>query len=98
MSEHTPVPWTLRRLPSAIIAIEWDTRILATVLPGADLEEAQANADLIVQAVNCHEELLEACKKMLLWYGGMADDAEVSDGARHAADAAKAAIAKAKET
>ena len=51
--------------------------------------EAQANAKLIVQAVNCHDDLLAACKRLI----AAEDDVRVS--LTEALALARAAIAKA---
>ena len=65
---HTPIPWFV----NGPFHIQADTHteipvIVADVLPlrSGDVKERDANADLICRAVNCHEDLLEACKLSL---------------------------------
>lgn len=72
MSKHTPTPWQLAR-PD----VERCRVVIETVERGVDLPDQgnpiavaywgtpieEANAELIVRAVNCHEELLAAIKK-----------------------------------
>ncbi len=41
-----------------------------------DGTEAEANAERIVKAVNCHDDLVEAGKKLVKWLHVLADDAE----------------------
>ncbi len=57
-------------------------------------EQTEANAEFIVRAVNNHNKLLEACKAMVTYYGGMVDGG-VEDEARNAVEQATAAIAAA---
>lgn len=64
---HTPLPWMVaeRRSPAGVF---WDTLIrnadgdpVASVLfAGYSEKTAQANAELIVRAVNAHEDLVKA--------------------------------------
>jgi hypothetical protein len=56
MSEHTPLPWCAKE--GMIYAENGDGKTIATLnSPAVD-----ADAEYIVRACNCHEELVEACK------------------------------------
>lgn len=58
--KHTPTPWSL--LPArTLINIKGPSSEQIGQIPTSD----EANAAFIVKAVNCHEELLEACKEAL---------------------------------
>lgn len=48
-----------------------------TALPWTVIEEAEANAQFIVKAVNCHDELVEACKEALLELGKVVASAKI---------------------
>lgn len=69
---HTPGPWTLhpRIMPDPPVVYH-DGSIVATVDTSApEPGEREANARLIVRAVNSHEELLEALKICLFYFNG----------------------------
>jgi hypothetical protein len=61
----------------------------------ADKAKAKANAEFIVRACNCHDELLEACKELVSWYDS--DKSQRASVTFAAFDAVRAAIAKAEE-
>lgn len=59
MTAHTPTPWT--------VAGDWikstdGTRVADFCLGSGHETEAEANTAFAVRAVNCHDELLEACQ------------------------------------
>lgn len=62
-AEHTPVPWERDPSGMAIKSVyaspTTDLSVLFPVLALGDGENKDANADLIVRAVNCHEELVD---------------------------------------
>lgn len=59
---HTPTPWHRLLAPLQIVT---DTRIIATVnQEGLESHEGYANAELIVRAVNSHEELVALLKEL----------------------------------
>lgn len=72
--EHTPLPW--KRCSAnegkCSCGLIWSLPADCTVASahsikdgeGPTLEQSLLNADFIVRAVNCHDELLEACKAM----------------------------------
>lgn len=66
--KHTALPWhmELENYEDGIDIMLYNkhNNDLATLHSGYyfTLEEAKANAEFIVRACNCHEELLEACK------------------------------------
>jgi hypothetical protein len=64
---------------------------------GWETPDPEANADLIVRAVNCHEELVDALENLLAW-ANIHDDGtgKASDQALCVARNARTAIAKAK--
>ena len=63
MAEHTPIPWrrnghfveTATKPPFAVCDVYGDGQILQEV------------GDLIVRAVNCHEELVAALESLIDW-------------------------------
>lgn len=63
--KHSPLPWKsdveeLHEIPQSVVRGGNDIRICRMDLSDAKIEEA--NADLIVRAVNKHDKLVEACK------------------------------------
>ena len=66
--EHTKTPWCVS---SGVLVCTPKAEILANLMPfgvpGIEigLEEAIENADFIVRACNCHDELLAACKALV---------------------------------
>lgn len=65
---HTPRPW--KNFDGFIIGSNGHTVCDPRCLPaddGDNLAEMDANSDLIIRAVNCHEDLLEACKAAIKW-------------------------------
>jgi hypothetical protein len=65
----TPRPWLLDRATVYALGPDGTNRMSAFVdyytRQGGTAEEACDNAELIVRAVNAHDELLEACKAAL---------------------------------
>jgi hypothetical protein len=85
-SKHTPTPWHVRSVypgrsntPIHQIAIGLDEDhicAIATINRGdRSRGERLANAEFIVRAVNNHEALYEACRKVVSWY----EDSGTSD-------------------
>ena len=69
MSKHTELPWRVsesKREPNLVKIGTGDGGWLglAHVFGDSD-EEAEANAEFIVRAVNCHDDLLEACRRAM---------------------------------
>lgn len=93
---HTLLPWELVPQNGAgpIIARKVETgnqmtptriRLVAQVFErGNSLKEDRANAEFIIRAVNCHQELLEACKLVIEWY----ENSGASDPDRQSLDSA----------
>ena len=75
MSNHTPIPW--RRCPHYIAIDSQDGYIVfqfadkysdeecGNLVRAPDPDVQFENAEFIVKAFNCHDELLEACKAAL---------------------------------
>lgn len=65
-ASHTPLPWTVDAWGSVTFAGARPTQTLllngvgTSCSPGPSMDEAKANRDLMVRAVNCHYELLAA--------------------------------------
>jgi len=91
MAEHTPIPWrrnghfveTATKPPFAVCDVYGDGQILQEV------------GDLIVRAVNCHEELVEALEDFLADWDSPNFRTYYIDEAH--VEAARTALAKAKE-
>ena len=107
-TKHTPLPWRANFKGEARCFIEGpgdDYCSIATMarwFPPFDREEQRANSYFIVRACNCHDDLLEACKRnadtfrdtaqamRLLKHDAAAEAMSIAE------DATRAAIAKAK--
>lgn len=77
--EHSKLPWYVKE-PTSCICATLDG------VPDIKIAEAdiiqnnwKANAAFIVKAVNCHDELLEACKDCLCFIQELSDRGIVSD-------------------
>lgn len=76
MSKHTKVPWVRLYGTEIRPTIKPDETLIAEVL-GADRrfeeedvnDECVANAEFIVRAVNCHDQLVEALQSLVFWFG-----------------------------
>lgn len=94
MSTHTPVPWE-RNIPPAshypTIFAGRNKHVCTMSVRGMDPAQVEANMEFLLRAVNCHEDLLAACERLLR----AADNSNCDSGA---CDAARAAIAKATAT
>lgn len=55
----------------------------------------KADAELIVRAVNCHDDLLDVCRMVVNWLDHCCDNAIPAPGWLNIVEAARAAIAKA---
>lgn len=71
-TNHTPTPWSYQSDDSQLIRNSKGDVICEVELPmnrerGYDTcnAEQEANAEFIVKAVNCHDELVEALKMLL---------------------------------
>ena len=85
MTNHTPGPWHITRRddltpeqPNIIFGPEGTRRDGSSLAPIAtvngDTEEDRANAELIVRAVNHHEELVELLKRITGSCGEFVED------------------------
>lgn len=65
--KHTPTPWRTVAGYGGINVIGANEYGVALVhqLVGLNAPQTEANAEFIVRAVNCHDELLAACKAAL---------------------------------
>ena len=104
-SKHTPSEWKIDLIAydkTDVITIYYEdfngcrTNICTTLQTDTPLEEAEANAQLIVKAVNSHDALLDALNNMLIQFGGMADSS-LEEEAFNAILQAKAAIEQAEK-
>lgn len=67
MSKATPRPWSLgENANGSPLILGANLRGICPVISSHGLNERQANAELIVRAVNCHDELVEACEFALM--------------------------------
>ena len=84
---HTPTPWR-SSFPSYVIG----GGIKICQLKGIYINNPnrEADAEFIVRACNSHDELLEACEKLVAWDNGHGNDELYTD----ACEIAKRAIAK----
>jgi hypothetical protein len=64
----TKRPWSYRSEKDNRTIIIGANKIIAEVV---GYDESEANARLIVKAVNCHDELVEACQKTLNWLNSL---------------------------
>jgi len=71
MGKHTPTPWRFEKQDEAthIILRDIESPLLLARIPGNG-EACRANAEFIVCAVNCHDELLAACELGADWTPG----------------------------
>ena len=112
MSKHTPIPWETNYTGNIWGDIDnpehdGDFPLLARVElweASPHDEEAKANAVFICKAVNCHDELIEACQDLIVVLRTQAQLAvnfggsiALHDGNGIAWDKAKAIIAKAED-
>jgi hypothetical protein len=70
MSNPSPLPWSINRFGGLIDATEYRIPVSGTV-PAPTAEDGatgDANAALIVQAVNSHADLLAACRAALAFF------------------------------
>lgn len=62
-NKHTPTPWYFSPISCDVWANPGFT--ICEVYPsGHETEEKKANAEFIVRAVNCHDELVEALQRL----------------------------------
>ncbi len=96
--EHTPVPWTIQNANDNYTQYQIEAKGWGIIARVEDISnESHANAQFIVSACNCHEELLETLERLLLECETNNDFAAECEGPEwDAMEAAKAAIAKAK--
>jgi len=96
MNEATPRPWKRGKGADAeyILSIGDGTgvqrRVLDLYYRGVSREERDANADLVVRAVNAHDALVEACEAALYTLRALYSESITIDVLR-------SALAKAKE-
>lgn len=99
-SKHTPTPWRYKHstrpdntggYDTAIIDIK--NKIIAETFQNVDegdSRDSKANAELIVKAVNCHDELIEAITLAI----GLLQDNQPSKVDHHALEVLKQALSK----
>lgn len=103
MSEHTPTPWRLPKVPAeapdATIVCDADGGSIADCTPAGPWipeEQAEANAAFIVRAVNSHDALVKAIHDYLAVFdrcgGSESVSAQEFADARAAMGAALAAV------
>jgi len=64
--KHTPTPWLVNVWTTGRRTIETDNRlVIAEIHQTHKDKERTANAEFIVRACNCHDELLEACQYLV---------------------------------
>lgn len=73
---HTETPWSVVEERGDTLITNFKARI-ATVAETYREEECKANAEFICHAVNCHEELVAACKACLEMFGNGGDPKKV---------------------
>ena len=86
MMEHTKTPWKISE--HAIWkgpTISAGDRLIAVVMYDTfdgekDRPLIEANAQFIVKAANCHNELLEACKNLVQNFKNGADNGVITQG------------------
>jgi len=78
MGQHTPIPWTVERIHEVYAAGTFICRPYARKdsIGAMDQSECVANARFIARAVNCHDELIAACKAAEAFIGGDGDPVE----------------------
>lgn len=67
MSEHTPLPWQIKRGATMGVIVNQDGEQVAAALSDAvkSSDERDANAELIVRAVNNHDALVKALRDLV---------------------------------
>ncbi len=63
--KHTPGPWDYGRNSLQVYAKESGEHIADVRAPHSSMELAIANAQFIVRACNCHEELVDALSNLV---------------------------------
>lgn len=78
-SKHSPLPWKFGNYGSDIV--DANGNMVVCCWQSQIAEDNFANAELVLRAVNCHDELVEACKRLLAvcekWH---LDDPVCNDG------------------
>ena len=104
MTKTTPRPWSVWDATNShegplLIGRRGEQYVCSITGTARAIENAEANAEYIVRAVNCHEDLLDACKDLLCWASPGGLHGQEPDGwsnqARAYCLAARVAIAKA---
>jgi len=112
MSKHTPLPWVSERTWTmtgtnksgepvyedrfSIVSHGEVSSTIAMTEGGYADDVESANADMIVRAVNCHADLLEALQNLIADLQDAGDDRNPETGEEYVAcKAAREAIAKA---
>lgn len=63
MSKATPRPWRSSVVSDYLIySSEIDDYVATTMMPGIKDDERKANAELIVRAIDLHDDLIQAMK------------------------------------
>lgn len=72
-TDHSPTPWSVSnsggRVQTDVTTFPLTICTLETI-PLPITPEIEANAEFIVKACNCHDDLLEACKMSLEYMPG----------------------------
>ena|SRR6185503_244355 len=101
-SRHTPLPWDVFAMGEIVgggkghlqrvVRTDWEHA------PEAEIREREANAALIVRAVNCHDEMVEALRGIdeFAWSSMKADCEEARVEAMRRIDACRDALKKAR--
>ena len=64
--KHTPLPWAVEPTPRIYLGLDKTAWIITTPAGWTAVVDSEPNARFIVNACNAHEELLAACKAVLL--------------------------------
>lgn len=76
MAEHTKLPW--HKDGPVVVGQDWGVVAVCRQAKPRNTMVSIANAEFIVRAANCHEELLAACK-MIAAIGGNLPDEHLTD-------------------
>jgi hypothetical protein len=76
VNKHTSTPWKISELKTSINGTDFDgEQIRILDIPDHEAESQQADAEFVVRAVNCHDELVHLLKEQLdCWEKGIIVD------------------------
>ena len=90
---HTPTPWTIEEVDQHILGYkQWELKGPNNIIATVALHKP--DAEFIVRACNAHEDLVEACKRLLKFNEDLCEDVGVSKN-YPSADFARKTLAKA---